>query len=477
MDSIEAAIAAYTNFMWGLPLVFLLVGGGFFFMVHSRLRHFRYFSHSMALLKGKYDESSEAASGDISHYAALATALAGTMGLGNITGVAIAITVGGPGAIFWMWITAIVGISTKFYTASLAIMFRGKDDEGKLQGGPMYVIREGLPRKWLPLAWMFAIAGMVGTLPIFQVNQLVQILRDVIAIPAGMATSEEHFSFDFGAGIVLAIVMFSVVIGKVKRVSAIAGRMVPSMVIFYFLITGVLLASHLSEIPAMFALIFTDAFTGEAVSGGVLGAVILIGVQRGAFSNEAGIGTESLAHGAAKTNEPTREGLVAMIGPIADTLIVCTCTAMALLVTGVWEGGGLGITMTTQAYEQVFPGYGAYLLLIMVIVLSTTTILTYWYYGSKCMGFLFGASKEKLYMYAYMALIIAGAVVSLDVVINLLDGMYATMAIPTMVSTLLLAPKVKKVASAYFARIDAGEFDEKKSSSSSGTIPSENNKL
>ena len=248
-----------------------------------------------------------------------------------------------------------------------------------------------------------------------------------------------------------------------------AGKMVPSMVIFYFLITGVLLASHVTEIPAMFLLILTDAFSGEAVAGGVLGAVILIGVQRGAFSNEAGIGTESLAHGAAKTNEPTREGLVAMIGPIADTLIVCTCTAMALLVTGVWEGDAIGVTMTTQAYEQVFPGFGAYLLLIMVIVLSTTTILTYWYYGSKCMGFLFGVSKEKYYMYAYMALITAGAVVSLDIVINLLDGMYATMAIPTMVSTLLLAPKVKQVASAYFARIDAGEFDKGKQSTETET--------
>ncbi|MDG1025912.1 MAG: amino acid carrier protein [Gammaproteobacteria bacterium] len=469
MDSIEAAIAAYTSFMWGLPLVILLVGGGFFFMVHSRLRHFRYFSHSFALLRGKYDDPSDSVSGDISHYRALATALAGTMGLGNITGVAVAITIGGPGAVFWMWVTAIVGISTKFYTACLAIMYRGRDDEGKLQGGPMYVIREGLGRKWFPLAWLFAIAGMVGTLPIFQVNQLVQILRDVIAIPAGLATPEEHFSFDLSAGILLAVIMFSVAVGKVKRVSAVAGKMVPSMVIFYFLITGVLLASHVAEIPAMFLLILTDAFSGEAVAGGVLGAVILIGVQRGAFSNEAGIGTESLAHGAAKTNEPTREGLVAMIGPIADTLIVCTCTAMALLVTGVWEGDAVGVTMTTQAYEQVFPGFGAYLLLIMVIVLSTTTILTYWYYGSKCMGFLFGVSKEKYYMYAYMALITAGAVVSLDMVINLLDGMYATMALPTMVSTLLLAPKVKQVASAYFARIDAGEFDKDKQSTETET--------
>ncbi|MEX0962814.1 MAG: amino acid carrier protein [Pseudohongiellaceae bacterium] len=470
MAPVEAAIAAYTSFMWGLPLVILLVGGGLFFMVHSRLRHFRYFSHGIALLRGKHADSNEAA-GDISHYRALATALAGTMGLGNITGVAVAITVGGPGAVFWMWITAIVGISTKFYTASLAIMFRGRDDEGKLQGGPMYVIREGLGRRWLPLAWMFAIAGMVGTLPIFQVNQLVQILRDVIAVPAGLATAESHFNFDFLTGLLLAVVMFTVAIGKVKRVSAIAAKMVPAMVIFYFLITGVLLASHLSDIPSMFLLIFTDAFTGQAAAGGILGAVILIGVQRGAFSNEAGIGTESLAHGAAKTNEPTREGLVAMIGPIADTLIVCTCTALAILVTGVWQGDAVGVTLTTQAYEQVFPGYGAYLLLIMVVVLSTTTILTYWYYGSKCMGFLLGTAKEKYYMYAYMALIIAGAVVSLDVVINLLDGMYATMAIPTMISTLVLAPKVKQVAAAYFKRVDAGEFEENESSASTASTP------
>ncbi|NQV70468.1 MAG: sodium:alanine symporter family protein [Pseudohongiella sp.] len=459
MNQLEAAVAAYANFMWGLPLVILLVGGGLFFMLHSRLRHFRYFGHSFALLRGKYNEQSAEVAGDISHYRALATALAGTIGLGNITGVAIAITVGGPGAVFWMWVTAIVGISTKFYTASLAIMYRGYDDSGKLQGGPMYVIREGLSRKWLPLAWMFALAGMVGTLPVFQINQLVQILREVFAIPSGMATAEEHFSFDLLMGIALALIIFSIAVGKVKRVSAVAGKLVPAMVLFYFVITGVLLLSHLSEIPAMFVLIFTDAFSGKAVSGGLIGAVILIGVQRGAFSNEAGIGTESLAHGAAKTNEPVREGLVAMLGPIADTLIVCTCTAMALLVTGVWRGDAVGVTMTAQAYEQVFPGFGAYLLVIMVIVLSTTTVLTYWYYGTKCMGFLFGTSKEKYYMWAYMALITVGAVVSLDVVINLLDGMYATMAIPTMISTLLLASKVKQEAANYFTRLDGGDFD------------------
>ncbi|MDA9568270.1 alanine:cation symporter family protein [Gammaproteobacteria bacterium] len=459
MTQIEAAIAAYVSFMWGLPLVILLVGGGFFFMLHSRLRHFRYFRHSIDLLRGKFHDDSDSIGGDISHFLALATALAGTMGLGNITGVAVALTVGGPGAIFWMWVTAIVGISTKFYTATLSILYRGTDDAGRLQGGPMYIIREGLGRKWLPLAWLFAIAGMVGTLPVFQVNQLVQIIRDTVAIPNGLTTADSHFNFDLVMGIVLAVIAFSITVGNVKRVSAVAGKMVPAMVIFYFAVTSALLVSHIDQVPAMLWLIVTDAFSGEAVSGGVIGTVILIGVQRGAFSNEAGIGTESLAHGAAKTNEPAREGLVAMVGPIADTLIVCTCTALTLLVTGVWQGGAQGVTMAAEAYEQVFPGFGSYLLLIMVFVLSMTTVLTYWYYGSKCMGFLFGSHREKYYLWAYMLLIVAGSVVSLDIVINLLDGAYATMAIPTMVSTLLLAPKVKAVATKYFARLDAGEFD------------------
>lgn len=460
MNRFEVALAAFASFMWGPPLVVLLVGGGLFFMLHSRLMHFRYIGHSYDLLRGRYTQQSDNASGDITHYRALATALSGTIGLGNITGVAVAITVGGPGAVFWMWVTAIVGTSTKFYTASLAIMYRGYDDSGKLQGGPMYVIREGLGQRWMPLAWMFAIAGMFGTLPVFQINQLVQILRDVIAIPAGIVTTENHFGFDLSVGVILAVILFSIAIGNIERISAWAGKLVPSMVIFYFVITGVLLARHITEIPAVFALIFTDAFSGEAVAGGVIGAVILIGVQRGVFSNEAGLGTESLAHGAAKTNEPTREGLVAMVGPVIDTLIVCTCTALALLVTDVWRGDAIGVTLTSQAYEQVFPGFGAYLVVIMVFVLSTTTVLTYWYYGSKCMGFLFGTARQKYYMWAYMALITVGAVASMDAVINLFDGVYATMAIPTMISTLILAPKVKAVAKNYFARLDAGAFDD-----------------
>lgn len=455
MDSLELSMKAFASFMWGLPLILLLVGGGFFFTLHSKLRHFLYLGHAVALLSGKYSSDQTESKGEISHFHALSTALAGTMGLGNITGVAVALTVGGPGAIFWMWVTAIVGISTKFYTASLAIMFRGYDDAGNLQGGPMYVIREGLGKKWMPLAWLFCVAGMMGTLPVFQVNQLVQVMRDTLAIPNGLATVQSHFLFDFLAGGLLALVVLSVAVGKIERVSGVAARLVPLIMISYLVVTGFILISNASEIPFTLWFIVTDAFSGEAVSGGVIGTVILIGVQRGAFSNEAGIGTESLAHGAAKTNEPAREGLVAMLGPIADTLIVCTCTALTLLLTGVWDSGAVGVTMAAIAYERILPGYGGYLLSLMVLVLSLTTVMTYWYYGSKCMGFLFGAKSEKFYMIFYISLILIGALVSLDVVINLLDGSYAMMAIPTMISTLLLADKVKESAKRYFTKLDS----------------------
>jgi AGCS family alanine or glycine:cation symporter len=277
----------------------------------------------------------------------------------------------------------------------------------------------------------------------------------MIAIPAGLASAEHHFTFDFVTGLVLSALVFAVVIGRIQRIAAVTSRVVPFMVIFYFVLTAALLYLHADAIPSAFALIFDGAFRGQSVAGGALGSVILIGVQRGAFSNEAGIGTEALAHGAARTNEPVREGVVAMIGPVVDTLIVCTCTALAILVTGVWQGDAVGATITTLAFETTFPGIGGYLVVVMVFFLSMSTVLTFSYYGAKCAGFLFGARYETLYIWAYVALITLGAVSSLRAVIGLLDGMYATMAIPTMISTLLLAPKVRVAALDYFSRLKA----------------------
>lgn len=438
----ETLINRFADFMWSTPTVMLLVGGGLFLTLYSRLRAFRYFGHAVALILGRYDRAGDP--GHVSHAQALATALSGTLGLGNIAGVAIAISTGGPGAIFWMWITALIGVTTKFYTASLSIMYRGRDSAGVLRGGPMYVIREGLGRHWYPLAVLFAVAGMLGTLPAFQANQLVALLRHGVAVPAGWATDVDSFAFDLGAGMLLATLVLLVVIGEIERVGRITVRLVPAMVLLYLGMTAVILMQNAAEVPALLALIVDDAFSGESVAGGLVGTTIMIGVRRGAFSNEAGIGTESLAHGAARTDQPVREGFVAMTGPVIDTLVVCTCTALIILLTGVWQTreGTEGVALTVDAIVTVLPTSGLFLITLMVVLLSFSTIISFWFYGAKCAGFLFGAHRQKYYTPVYTGLVVAGSVMSLDIVNGLIIGMYAVMAIPTMISTLLLAPRV-----------------------------------
>ncbi len=452
MDKIEQWIVAFADFAWGPWLLVLLLGGGAFLLIFSRLIPFRYFRHAVDIVRGKYDDPNDA--GDISHFQALSSALAGTIGMGNIAGVAVAISTGGPGAIFWMWMSAFVGIATKFFTCSLAIMYRGEDSRGHLQGGPMYVVREGLGRKWQPLAVLFSLAGLVGCLPALQINQLVQIFRDIIGVPNGLV-GENPFTFNFITGIITAAIVGAVIFGGIKRIGEVASRMVPSMVVLYLLSAVWIMAVNYQHIGEYLLLIVRDAFTGDAVLGGALGTVIITGVRRAAFSNEAGIGTEAMAHGAAKTDEPIREGLVAMMGPFIDTIIVCTCTALVILMTGVWQtSADNGVTLTANAFETAIPGFGAYILFICVFFFSTSTMFSYSYYGTKCLGYLIGAERQHWYNYFYVTLIVAGAVVSLDAAISLIDGMYALMAIPTMTSTLLLAPRVMEAARDYFARME-----------------------
>ncbi|MGN8225475.1 alanine/glycine:cation symporter family protein [Gracilimonas sp. BCB1] len=445
--------------MWGYPLVILLVGGGLFFLISSGFTPFRFFFHAIDLVRGKYDNPDDP--GDINHFEALSTALASTVGMGNISGVAVAIFMGGPGALFWMWMSAIVGMATKFFTCTLSIMYRGEDTEGKIQGGPMYVIREGLGSKWMPLAYLFAMAGLFGPLPIFQTNQLVQILRDFIYIPNGWVEADAAFTGNLITGIVLVGLVSLVIFGGITKIGKVASRLVPSMVVIYFVSVLFILAVHIGDIPYYLGLIVTDAFTGKAVMGGAVGQLIIIGVQRAAFSNEAGIGTESLAHGASKTKEPVREGLVAMMEPAIDTLIVCTMTALAILVTGVWQSTEAnGVTLTLNAFNEALPAFGTYLLLISVLTFSVSSMLSYSYYGSKCLGFLIGAERQHLYNYFYVFSIVFGAVASLDAVINLIDGMFALMAVPTMISALLLSKKVRLASKDYFTRLRNGEFKE-----------------
>ncbi len=443
--------------MWGTPLVVLLVGGGLFFLIYSRFIPYRYFFHSINILRGKYDDPNDP--GDISHFEALASALAATVGLGNISGVAVAIAVGGPGAVFWMWISAIVGMATKFFTCTLSIMYRGKDTNGDIQGGTMYMIMEGLGKKWKPLAVLFAVAGLFGPLPIFQANQVTQIVRDFVLIPNGLADAANHFNTDLISGIVILSIVSLVIFGGIKRVGKVASKMVPAMVVIYVACVFVIIGINIDVLGSTFALIFTDAFTANSAMGGALGALIVTGVRRAAFSNEAGIGTATLAHGAAKTKEPVREGLVAMMGPFIDTLVVCTMTALAILVTGVWQSGDdNGITLTASAFEAALGPYGVYLLIFCVLIFGFSSLFTYSYYSTKCLGFLIGADKQKYFNFFYAGAIIFGSVATINAVLNFTDGMFALMAIPTMTVAILLSPKVMAAARDYFGRMEKKEI-------------------
>lgn len=460
MEFIDSLLSEMASLAWGLPLLIILIGGGLYLLIRIRFLPFRYLGHAIQVLRGKYDNPDDP--GDISHFQALATALAATVGMGNIAGVAVAIAIGGPGAVFWMWVSAVIGMSTKFFTASLAIMFRGKDSDGKVQGGPMYFIVEGLGKKWIPLAVLFSVAGLVGALPVFNVNQLTQAVNDILLKPAGLYLG---FQTDIIIGIVLVIITAIVIFGGVTRISRTAARLVPFMAVLYFILVSIILIVHWDVVPMYLGLIFTDAFSanffeGDTFLGGVVGGIILLGIRRGAFSNEAGIGTAPMAHGAARTNQPIREGLVAMLGPAIDTLFICTLTALAILVTNAWQlSDANGVSLTASAFEESMPTFGKYGLMACIAVFSISSLFSYSYYGTKCMSFLFGTKYKSYYNYIYVLSILVGATTSLSMMINLIDTFFALMAIPTMTATVLLSGHVVKEAKRYFNKLSNKEND------------------
>ncbi|HSF53876.1 MAG TPA: alanine/glycine:cation symporter family protein [Algoriphagus sp.] len=442
-------IIEFSNWIWGPPILVLLLGGGSYFLIHSGFVPFLKMGHAIKLLSGKYDDN--LAPGQISSAQALSSAIAATVGLGNISGVAIAINMGGPGALFWMWVAAFVGMATKYYTCSLAIMYRGKDSSGEIQGGPMYFIEEGMGKKWKFLSVIFCVAGVIGLLAIFQANQLTAVIQAVLIEPDTMEeTVRNRWIIGFG---MMGLTAF-VILGGIKRIASVASKMVPFMVGIYFVTVLIIVFQYIGQVPEMLKLIVVDAFTGNAVMGGAVGSVIVIGARRAAFSNEAGIGTAPMVHGASKNNEPIREGLIAMLGPFVDTIVVCTLTALVILLTGVWENSeNDGVQLTLEAFEIGIPVYGKYLLMISVLVFALSTMFTYSYYGHKCTNYLFGAEKAHYYNYFYLGTIVVGAVASLEVVVSLVDGMYAVMAFPNMIAALYLSPKVRAASKDYFARM------------------------
>lgn len=454
MDQINDFLAGLIPYAeWAMLL--LVIGGGLFLVFYSRGIPYRYFRHAIGITAGKYDNPDDP--GEVSHYQALSSAVAATVGLGNISGVAIAIYMGGPGVIFWIWVTAIIGMCIKFYSCSLAIMYRTTDSAGRLQGGPMYYITKGMGPKAKPLAVFFCVAGLVGFLGVFTVNQFTQTFMNVVK-PDETLLSMGTFNWKLIVGIVLSLITSLVIFGGLKKIAKVATAIVPFMVLLYFLAVLIVMGTNLSEIIPSLKLIISEAFNLKtAVQGGFWGLVIL-GVRRAVFSNEAGLGSAPMYHGQSKTNQPIQEGLVSMLGPFIDTIVVCTLTAIVIILSGAYlEAESNGILMTLIAFEKSLYGYGHILLMLIVSAFALSTLFTYSYYGTKCLSFLTNARFGKFFNYYYIATITFAAVASVDLVINLIDLAYALMCIPNMIAVLYLSPKVNAEMKSYFLLLKHGK--------------------
>jgi len=446
-NSVGGVIVAFSNWIWGMPLFLLLIGGGLYFMIYSGFVPLRYYKQALSSLRAK----DNTAPGQISSFEALMSAIASTTGMGSIAGVAVALTMGGPGAIFWMWVSALVGMATKFFEGTLTIMYRGRDSAGEAQGGTMYMITEGFGKRWKPAAIFFSVFGLIGTLCLMQANQFTEAFTTVITTPAGI---ENTILLRAIIGAAICLIVSIVVLGGIQRISKVSARVVPAMVGLYFLLVMYIIVTNISAVPDVFAAIFDGAFRIDAGAGGLAGTAIVIGARRAAFVNEAGIGTASMMHGASKNKEPVREGLVAMLGPSIDSGIVCTLTALAVLIGGgVYDVENIkGIEIVLGAFENAMPGVGQYLLMVAVLIFAFTTMFSYSYYGVKCANYLFGAKHAHYYNYFFLLMLVVGAVISLETVVGIIDSAFALMAIPTMVTLLILSPKAKKEMKRYFAK-------------------------
>ncbi|MEE9441074.1 MAG: sodium:alanine symporter family protein [candidate division Zixibacteria bacterium] len=443
MESFSAFWADAVDIVWGIPLVILLISAGILFTLMGKFIPFRRLKHAINILRGKYDNPDDP--GEISHFQALSSALSATIGMGNIAGVAIAVTLGGPGAIFWMWVAGLVGMSTKYFTCTLACLYRKKDERGIDQGGPMYFIEVGLGKYFKPLAMLFALFGMVGCLAMFQTNQL-----------SGLLHADWGIS-RYATGIICAVIVGIVILGGIVRVGKVTSKIVPAMFVLYVVSALYVVLSNASMVPDIIKSIFTSAFGGQALIGGgtavAFREVLVTGIKRAAFSNEAGLGTAPMAHGAAKTKEPVREGLIAMLGPFLDTNIVCTLTALVILSSGVPTADD-GVVMTVSAFEKAMPNLGRYVMTLIIVLFSVSTMISYSYYSLKCSRYLLGYKFGDYYVYVYIISMFFAAIWAQDTVLNMLDTAFALMAIPTLIGTILLSPAVMRATKDYFKRMN-----------------------
>jgi AGCS family alanine or glycine:cation symporter len=451
LETIEKVTGDFVGMVWGVPLVVLLVGSGLLFTVYFGFPQLRFFKHAIEIIMGKYDKPED--KGEISHFQALCAALSATVGLGNIAGVAVAISLGGPGAVFWLWVAGFIGMCTKFTEVTLSLKYREVGSDGVVHGGPMFVIKNALSKNFYPVAWLYAffvVLSSFGAGNMFQSNQMAAVLKTSAGIP------------EWISGIVFVAGAALILIGGIKRIGQVTEKMVPAMVGIYFIGAVVIIFSKFGNIPQMFIDIFSGAFGGTAAVGGFAGAavkdVVIMGIRRATFSNEAGMGSAAMAHSAAKST-PIQEGIVALLEPFIDTIVVCTITALALLLTGAWSAQGVaaGSEMTAYAFESVMGPAGRWIVTLTVTLFAFSTIISWSYYGEQGITFVFGEKHIKTYRYIFLVFIFIGAIAQLNIVLNLSDAVYGLLALPNLMACYLLLPKVKAMLNEYSEKRKSGE--------------------
>jgi AGCS family alanine or glycine:cation symporter len=441
----------------GFPLIVLvLLAGGLIFTFYFKFINIRGFSHAISIVKGKYDNPDDI--GQISHFQALTSALSATIGLGNIAGVAVAVSLGGPGAVFWMVFIAFFSMSAKFVSCTLGQLYRKVNDDGSVSGGPMYYLDKGLKERGFgtlgkalgSLYAIFIIGGAFGGGNMFQANQSYELFGKLLGIP------------DYLYGILLAILVGAVIVGGIKRIGQTTEKIVPLMVVLYVGASLFVILTNLEKLPAVLTSMVSQAFSPDAAYGGFIGALV-VGIKRAVFSNEGGVGSASIAHSAAKTDEPVREGIVAMVGPFIDTIVVCFMTASVILITAdinplYQVGGGInGAELTSAAFGSVISWF-PYVLSIVVFLFSFSTMISWYYYGDKGWKYLFGSSSIKVYQSMYLACIVLGSVASLGNVIDFSDMMILSCGFPNIIGCMFLLPVVKTHLNLYWSKYQANEF-------------------
>lgn len=459
LQAVQKAIEAYNEYVGGFAVLLMLIPTGLYFIFKLRFLNITKLIHAINIVRGKYDKADDA--GDVNHFKALTTALSATVGTGNIVGVALAIGWGGPGAVFWMWITGFLGMILKYTECTLAHKYRSFNSDGSVSGGPMYYMEHGLKSKIGKyaklMAVVFAVAAVLcslGTGNMAQSNSMSAALLDTYNVKKWLS------------GLVIALLALLVVVGGIKRIAEVTARLVPFMAVVYVASALLIIVIEYQRIPSAFMIIINDAFTGQGATGGFFGSAflmtMLMGVRRGLFSNEAGQGSAPIAHAAAKTEWPAREGLVALLEPLVDTLIICTLTALMIILTGVWEGNREGVSMTTRAMEIGLneigiTGFGKHIVALGLMLFAFSTIISWSYYGSRAVNYLFGEKYIKPYGYLYGLFVFLGSVWGLDLVWHFVDMVITFMTIPNLIALILLAPVVVAETKKYFYAMNHSE--------------------